>query len=106
MTFAFSCQNEGPVIRAAFVTLKKPLEESMRKILLTTAATIAIISSAGLFSGSANAVTQSSPSAVREAADSANLKQDVRWVCRWGYYGRRHCWWAPGYRYGWRHRHW
>jgi hypothetical protein len=73
----------------------------MRKILLGTAATLALISAAGLFSGSANAVTQSSPSVIREAADGANLKQDVRWVCRYNYYGRRHCWWAPGWR-----RHW
>jgi hypothetical protein len=73
----------------------------MRKILLGTAATVALISAAGLFSDSANAVTQSAPSAVREAADSTNLKQDVRWVCRYGSYGRRHCWWAPGWR-----RHW
>ena len=81
----------------------------MRKILLGTAATLAIISAAGLFSGSANAVTQTSPSAVREAADSTNLAQDVRWVCRFGYYGRR-CFWAPGYSYGYRgrysRRHW
>jgi hypothetical protein len=77
----------------------------MRKILLATAATVSIVSAAGLLSGSANAVTQSAPSAVREAIDSTNLAQDVRWVCRGGYYGRRHCWWAPGYRYG-RYRHW
>jgi len=77
----------------------------MRKILLGTAATLAIASAAGLYSGSANAVTQSAPSAVREAADSTNLAQDVRWVCHYGYYGRR-CWW-DGYRGRyWRHRHW
>jgi hypothetical protein len=106
MTFAFSCQNEGQVIRAALAVLKNPLEESMRKILLGTAVTLAIISAAGLFSGNANAVTQSAPSAVRAAADSTNLTQDVRWVCRYGYYGR-HCWWEPGYRGRyWRHRHW
>ena len=75
----------------------------MRRILLGTAATVAIISAAVLFSGSANAVTQTAPFAVREAADTANLKQDVRWVCRYNYYGRRHCWWAPGWRH---HRHW
>lgn len=74
----------------------------MRRILLGAAATMAIISAAGVFTGSANALTQSAPSAVREAADSTNLAQDVRWVCRGGYYGRRHCWWEPGYR----GRHW
>lgn len=74
----------------------------MRKILLAAAATLAITTAAGLFSGSANAVTQSAPSAVREAADTVNLAQNVRWVCRYNYYGRRHCWWQPG----WRHRHW
>jgi hypothetical protein len=42
---------------------------------------------------------------VSDAADMASLKQDVRWVCRYGYYGRRNCWWAPGYRYG-RYRRW
>ena len=78
----------------------------MRKILLGTAATVAIISAAALCSGSANAVTQTAPSAVREAADSTNLTQDVRWVCRYGYYGRRHCWWEPGYRRGYGRRGW
>jgi hypothetical protein len=71
----------------------------MRKIVLGIAATAAIVSTAGLFAGSANAVTQSAPTAVREAADSTNLTQDVRWVCRGGYYGRRHCWWEGRGRY-------
>ena len=78
----------------------------MRKILLGTAATLAIISAAGLFSGGANALTQSAPSVVREAADSINLAQDVRWVCRYHWNGRRSCWWEPAYRRSYWRRHW
>lgn len=70
----------------------------MRRILLATVATATIFSAVGLISGGANALTQTAPSALREAADSTNLAQDVRWVCRSNYYGRRHCWWEPGYR--------
>ena len=72
----------------------------MRKILLAGAATAAVISAAGLYAGSANAVTlPTAQNSVRDAADNANgnLKQDVRWVCRYGYYGRRHCWWVRGW---------
>jgi hypothetical protein len=78
----------------------------MRRTLLATAAALAVISANGLLAGRAEAVTAAAPSAVRDAADSTNLIQNVRWVCRYGYYGRRHCSWAPGYyRYG-RYRHW
>jgi hypothetical protein len=78
----------------------------MRKLFLATAATIAVVSAGVLLSGRADAVTLTGPAAtVRDAADSTNLAQDVRWVCRYGYYGRRHCWWAPGYYRSWRYRY-
>jgi hypothetical protein len=78
----------------------------MRRILLTVAAAAAILTAPGLLAGSADALTLPSANAVREAADSTNLNvQNVRWVCRWGYYGRR-CWWEPGYyRRHWRYRY-
>jgi hypothetical protein len=43
---------------------------------------------------------------MRAAIDSINLTEDVRWVCRYHWNGRRSCWWEPGYnRYrNWRHR--
>ena len=76
----------------------------MRKIVLAVAATAALIAAPGLFAGKADALTLPSASTIREAADSTNLNaQNVRWVCRWGYYGRR-CWWEPGY--GYYRRHW
>ena len=74
----------------------------MRRTLLATAAALAVITASGLIAGSAQAVTAAAPSAIRDAADSTNLIQNVRWVCRYGYYGRRHCWWQPGYY----HRRW
>jgi hypothetical protein len=76
----------------------------MRRILLATAATVAIFSAVGLLSGGANALTQTAPSGLREAADSTNLAQDVRWVCRHHWNGRRSCWWEPSHRRSWRHR--
>ena len=70
----------------------------MRRTLLATAAALAVVSTTQLLTGSAQAVTPAAPAAaMRDAADSTNLIQNVRWVCRWGYYGRRHCWWVPGY---------
>ena len=77
----------------------------MRKILLAAAASAAVLSAPGLLT-SANALTLPSQSTVREAADTAQLTpENVRWVCRHGYYGRRHCWWEPGYRRHWRYRY-
>ena len=76
----------------------------MRKILLAAAASIAVISAPGLLADRADALTLPSQNTVRDAADSTNLAaQNVRWVCRYGYYGRR-CWWEPGYRRYWRYR--
>ena len=75
----------------------------MRKALLATATTAAIVSAVGLMSGSANALTQTAPSGLREAVDSTNLAKDVRWVCRYNWNGRRHCWWQPSH---YRQRHW
>lgn len=77
----------------------------MRKILIAAAASAAVLSAAGVLATSADALTLPSQSAVRDAADSTNLAaQNVRWVCRYGYYGRR-CWWEPGWRRHWRHRY-
>jgi len=70
----------------------------MRRTHLATAAALAVVSTTALLTGSAQAVTPAAPAAaMRDAADSTNLIQNVRWVCRWGYYGRRHCWWVPSH---------
>ena len=53
----------------------------------------------------ANALTQIAPSGLREAAESVNLTQDVRWVCRRGYNGRN-CYWQPNPRRHWGDRRW
>lgn len=76
----------------------------MRKILLAAVASAAVLSVPGLLIG-ANALTLPSQNVVREAADSTNVTpENVRWICRHGYYGRR-CWWEPGYRRNWRYRY-
>src|SRR5262245_34543856 len=93
-----SCSDEA--------AMKDPKERKMRKILLTTAATVAIASAAGLFAGRADALPLPAQSGVREAIDSTNLTENVRWVCRYNWRGFRRCWWEPGYpRRYWRYRY-
>jgi hypothetical protein len=72
----------------------------MRSFLIAALAITAFATTMTFKTTDANALTQTAPSGLRAAADSTNLAQDVRWVCRYGYNGR-HCWWAPNYR-----RHW
>lgn len=89
-------------------------ETPMRKTLLALAASIAIMTAGTLVSGSAQAMTISTPAGVAAAIDDTNLAQDVAYVCRrvWacGPYGcgwRRSCYWTRPYRpyRPWR-RHW
>jgi hypothetical protein len=80
----------------------------MRRILLATATAVAVISAVGLDVRRADAMTLAAPIGLRAAIDSTNLAENVRWVCRYHWNGRRSCWWEPGYyrqRY-WRHRRW
>ena len=69
----------------------------MRKSLLTIAATATILSAGTLVADRADAMTLTASSGMRAAIDSANLTQDVRWVCRYHWGGRRSCWWEPSY---------
>ncbi len=72
----------------------------MRSSLIAAFAITAFAATMTFATTDANALTQTAPSGLREAADSTNLAQDARWVCRYGYNGR-HCWWAPDYRRRW-----
>ena len=79
----------------------------MRKILLATAASLAVVTAVGLYSDRANAMALATPNGLRAAAESTDLAQEVRWVCRYNQWtGRRHCWWEPRHRRHWRYRHW
>jgi hypothetical protein len=87
--------------------MEQPQEERMRRILLATIAAAAVVSAIGLTAGPANALTSTAPTGLREAIDSTDLAANVRWVCRYNWQGRRHCWWEPPrHRRHWRHRHW
>ncbi len=76
----------------------------MRRILLTTAAALAVVSAIGLGAGQSNAMMPTTLSGLREATDNTNLTENVRWVCRYSWDGRRHCWWESP-RHHWRHHH-
>lgn len=89
----------------------------MRRIVLATAATLALLAAGSLAPGRAEAMTISTPAGIAAAVDATGLAQDVAYVCRrvWrcGPYGcgwRRACWWTGGPRYYgpgpyWRHRY-
>lgn len=78
----------------------------MRKILVAATATIAVVCTAG-FTSRAAAMPPMTQAAVRDAAESTNLLQQTRWVCRHDWYGFRRCWWVPRrhYRPYWWHYH-
>ena len=63
----------------------------MRRILLAMTAAVAVLSVAGR----ADAMTLTAPNGLRAAIDSTNLAEEVRWVCRYNWDGRRTCWWQP-----------
>jgi hypothetical protein len=75
-------------------------EEAMRRIVLTTAATLAILA-AGSMTNRADAMTVGVPAGIAKAIDGTNLVQDAAYVCRrvwrcgpWGCGWRRVCWWT------------
>jgi hypothetical protein len=69
----------------------------MRKLILATAASAAMIAASLLPIGGAQAVTPGTASGVHAALAETNLSESVVLVCRRGYYGRRVCWDRPGY---------
>jgi len=84
----------------------------MRRIVLATATTIAVLAAATLAPGRAEAMALSTPAGIRAAIDDTSLAQDVAYVCRrvWvcGYYGcswQRSCYWTDR-RHWRRYRHW
>lgn len=85
----------------------------MRRIVLATAATLALLVAGSLAPGRAEAMTISTPAGIAAAVDATGLAQDVAYVCRrvWrcGPYGcgwRRSCWWTGGPRYYGRGPYW
>jgi hypothetical protein len=88
------------------------VEEAMRRIILTTAATLAILA-AGSITNRADAMTVAMPAGIAKAIDGSSLAQDVAYVCRrvwrcgpWGCGWRRHCWWTgPRYYRGYGYRY-
>ena len=73
------------------------------RILLATATAAAIISIVGTSGHRAEAMTSAFPIGLRAVIDDTNLAENVRWVCRYHWNGRRTCWWEPNY---YRPRHW
>jgi len=81
----------------------------MRRIVLATAATLALLAAGSFTPNRAEAMTVTTPTGLMAAIDGTNLAQDVAYVCRrvrrCGPYGcgwRRACWWTGGgpYYYG------
>ena len=82
----------------------------MRRIVLATAATLAILAVGSFVPNRAEAMTVTTPAGLAAMLDGTNLAQDVAYVCRraWrcgpgGYCGwRRACWYTGGgpYYYG------
>jgi hypothetical protein len=75
------------------------MEEAMRRIVLATAATLAILAAGSLAPNRAEAMTVTTPTGLRAAIDGTTLLEDVQVACRrvWrcGPYGcgwRRACW--------------
>ena len=73
----------------------------MRRIVLMTAATLAILA-AGSITNRADAMTVAVPASIAKTIYRSNLAQDVAYVCRrvwrcggpWGCGWRRVCWWT------------
>jgi hypothetical protein len=82
------------------------MEETMRRLILAIAATVAVLAAGALAPGRAEAMALSMPAAVQAAIDETNLAESVAYVCRrvWrcGPYGcgwRRYCYYTrPHYR--------
>ncbi|HZP69606.1 MAG TPA: hypothetical protein VFB29_06635 [Pseudolabrys sp.] len=73
----------------------------MRRTILATTATLAILAAGCLAPNRADAMTVSMPAGIAKAIDGTNLAQDIAYVCRrvwrcgpWGCGWRRVCWWT------------
>jgi hypothetical protein len=92
----------------------------MRRIMLSAAAALALLTAGAFLPDRADAMTITAPVGL-DAAIGDRLAQDAAYICRrvWrcGHYGcgwRRACYWGPGPYYGnrygprpyWGHRHW
>ncbi len=83
----------------------------MRRMMLSAAAALALLTSGAVLLDRAEAMTVTAPVGL-QAAIGDSLAQDVAYICRrvWrcGYYGcgwRRACYWGPGPYYGYGYRY-
>jgi hypothetical protein len=67
---------------------------NMRKLLLAVGLVGAVAASAALLPGRADAMTSGSTARIDAAVDSLNVVDTVQFV----YGGRRHCWYADGWK--------
>jgi hypothetical protein len=68
----------------------------MSKIRFVVGTAVASLIWVAVVSGPAAAFGTPAPAGLSASVQTQDLKQDVAWVCRYGYYGRR-CFWRPGY---------
>jgi hypothetical protein len=73
------------------------MEDAMRRVILATAATLAILAAGSFAPNRAEAMTVTTPAGLQAVVDANTLLEDVacRWVRRCGPYGcgsRRVCW--------------
>src|SRR5947209_8780190 len=88
--------NEGYGAPAALLLGRTDKEFVMRKVIVTCAGAAALFAAAAFAPPLAQAMTIAAPAGLAKAARAANLTEDVAYVCRAGWRGRR-CWWTPGY---------
>ncbi len=67
----------------------------MRKLTFALGTAVASLIAIAAVSVPAGAFTPA-PAGLSADARNVGLTQDVAYVCRYGFYGRR-CWWRPGY---------
>ncbi len=85
----------------------------MRRTILASTATLAILAAGCLASNRADAMTVAMPAGITNAIDGTNLAQDIAYVCRrvwrcgpWGCGWRRVCWWTEPRYHRYRYRYW
>jgi hypothetical protein len=71
----------------------------MRRILLAIATAAVVVSAGSLVPNRAEAITLTAPAGVAAAIADTSTTDEVRTVCRRGYYGRVRCHWVPGPRF-------
>jgi hypothetical protein len=77
------------------------MEETMRRIILATAATLTLLAAGPFAPARTEAMTITTPTGLMSAIDGTSLAQDVAYVCRRvrrcgpnGCIWRRVCWWT------------